>query len=75
MFLPSHSIYLVKKDGTRVNVSMSDCSTKKEVREEVKEIIENYYDDQIGNYAKAQYVDRNDNILYECSIEECLNEQ
>ena len=76
MFLPSHAIYLVKKDGTKENVSMTDCSTKKEVREEVKDLIK-YYSKTMDTsiYVKAQYFDRNGSLLYECTVEECLNEK
>lgn len=76
MFLPSHTIYLVKEDGTKENVCICDCSTKKEVREEVKDLI-NYYSKTMDTsiYVKAQYVDKNDKVLYECTIEECLVEE
>lgn len=73
--LPTHSIYLVKEDGTRENVSMSDCSTKREFRLEVKDLLEYYSKSQdVSVYKKAQYVGSGDNILYECSIEDCKKE-
>lgn len=74
MFMPSHTIYLIKVNGERINVCMCDCSTKKEVRQEVKRLIQEYYDDKINEYIKAQYVDKNDNVLYECTIKECMEE-
>lgn len=75
MFMPTHNIYLVKQNGERVSVSITDCSTKQEVRQEAKELLEQYYDDKIEEYAKVQYVDKNDKVLYECTVEECLNEK
>lgn len=70
--LPTHSIYFIKKDGTRENVEMADYSTKTEVREAVNELMNEYYNDKVEEFVKAQYVDKNDNILYECTIEECM---
>ena len=74
MFLPSHTIYLIKVNGEKDNVCMCDLSTKKEVREEVKKLVEEYYDDQLENFIKAQYTDRNGKVLYECTIKECMEE-
>ena len=75
MFFPTHTIYLIKKDGSRENISMCDCSTKKEVREQVKEIVTNYCKQLAKECEKAQYVDKNDIVLYECTIQECMEEE
>ena len=72
--LPTHTIYLIKKDGSRENVCMTDCSTKIEVRLEVRNLIQEYYNDKVEEFEKAEYVDKNNNVLYECSINECMEE-
>lgn len=68
--LPSHWIFLVKADGTRENVSNSDCSTKAEVRDEVKELLDMYgYNRE--EYVKAQYTSKDQQtILYEFELSE-----
>lgn len=68
--LPSHWVFLVKNDGTKENVMHCDCSTKKEVREEVKTLF-----DQHGykreNYIKAQYTTMDEQtVLYEFDLNE-----
>ena len=75
MFLPTHSIWLVDKNGDASNCEMSDCSTKKAFRQEVKDLI-NYYakNGDVSIYVKAQYRS-GDIVLYECTIEECMNEE
>ena len=71
--LPTHTLYLVDKDGNEENVSMSDCSTKQEVRDEIKDIINMYAKHQdVSKYKSVRYKDKNDRVLYECSIEECM---
>jgi hypothetical protein len=66
--LPTHSIFLVKEDGSKENVMNTDCSTKSEVRNEVK-----YLFDKCGykkdNYTKVQY-GNNQKIFYEFNISE-----
>lgn len=66
--LPRNNIFLVRTDNSRENVMSTDCSTKKEVREETK-----YLFDKCGykreNYIKAQYISNN-KILYEFSLDE-----
>jgi hypothetical protein len=75
MFLPTHSIYLIKKDGTKENCAIIDCSTKAEVREFVKELKETWTSVNFEEtYVKAQYVDGKDNVIYECTIKECMEE-
>ena len=73
MFLPTHWLYLVDKDGNEENVANTDCGTKKEVRDEVKYLI-NMYSKHMDTsiYVKARYKDNKGNLLYECSIDECL---
>lgn len=70
--LPSHWIYLVKKDGTKENVANTDCSTKNEVRQEVKELFKYWGENcKKEDYATAQYVGRDQKtILYEFNLEE-----
>ena len=68
--LPTHWLYLVKQDGSKENVMNTDCSTKKEVRDEV-----NYLFKKCGynksDYIKAQYVSKDqETILYEFNIDE-----
>lgn len=68
--LPTHWVFLIKKDGTRENVMNCDCSTKSEVREDVK-----YLFDKAGykkeNYTKAQYVAKDQQtVLYEFNLNE-----
>ncbi len=71
--LPTHWLYLVDKDGNEENVANLDCNTKKEVREEVKDIICMYSKNtDTSKYIKAVYKDKNDKTLYEVSIEECM---
>lgn len=69
MFMPTHTIWLLNENGEWENCSMTDCSTKEEVRQEVKELVEYY---KTRKYTKAQYRDKNDVVLYEVDIEECL---
>ena len=74
MFLPSHYIYLVDKDGNASNCEASDCSTIKDFKEEVKDLIEYYSKhEDVSKYIKAQYRNKDFKILYEVSIEECMN--
>lgn len=71
--LPTHWVYLVKKDGTRENVENADFSTKLEFRKAVKELIEMYSKNiDTSIYEKAQYTNNNKEVLYECTIAECM---
>lgn len=68
--LPTHWIFLVKKDGTKENVSNTDCNTKQDVRDEVKDIL-NMSGYNKEKYIKAQYVAKDkQTVLYEFSINE-----
>lgn len=72
MFLPTHWLFLIDNEGNEENVANVDCSTKQEVRDEVKDILlmyEKHMD--ISRYVRAEYRDRNDKVLYSCSISEC----
>lgn len=68
--LPTHWICLVKQDGTRKFICNGDCSTKSEVRDEVKRMFRmNGYNKE--DYIKAQYVAKDqDTVLYEFNIDE-----
>ena len=66
--LPTHSIFLIKQDGSKENVMSTDCSTKSEVRNEVKDLFDKYGYNK-DNYTKAQY-GNNQKILYEFNINE-----
>ena len=68
--LPTHWIFLVKVDGTRENVCNADCSTKTEVREEVKDLFDKFgYNKE--EYIKAQYTSKDqETILYEFELTE-----
>lgn len=71
MFMPTHSIWLLNENNEWENCSMTDCNTKSDVRQEVKELVEYYK----KKFLKAQYRDKNGKVLYECSIEECMSEE
>lgn len=74
MFLPTHWLYFIDNEGNEENVANTDCSTKQEVRDEAKYILLMYekQGDDITRYTRVQYRDRNDKVLYECSIKECI---
>ena len=67
--LPTHWIFLVKADGTRENVMNSDCSTKAEVKHDVKYLLANGFKKE--NYVKAQYTASDQKtVLYEFNLDE-----
>ena len=73
--LPTHNIYLVKRDGTKESIMIGDCSTSKEVRDEVRysiDMMSKHKD--ISEYIKAEYTNNNGDVLYTCTIEECMEE-
>lgn len=70
MFLPRHEILLVKEDGTKKSIMVTDCSTKKEVIEETKYYFKSNKSENYKEYASVQYVDSKENILDELKIEE-----
>lgn len=68
--LPSHWIFLIKADGTKENVCNCDCSTKKEVRDEVKDLLDEFGYNK-DKYVKAQYTSKDQQtILYEFDLNE-----
>lgn len=74
--LPTHWVFLVRKDGTRENVMNADFSTKAEFRKDVKKLIEKYSKNiDTSVYEKAQYLLFNqETVIYECTIAECMEE-
>lgn len=77
MFLPTHSIYVIDANGHRENIMMTDCATKQEVRAEVKSYIQMLIKNNKTSYedwTSIEYVDRNEKVLYACSIEECMED-
>ena len=73
LHFPSHTIYLVKTDGTKENVMNCDCSTKREVKEEVAYLFDNCGYDK-NKYVKAQYTTEQNKILYEFNLSELEKE-
>lgn len=80
--LPSHQIKIVKDDGTEESISCTDCSTKKQVREEAGDLIVRAIEYQVKhrktdfeNWKAVKYVsDKTGEVIYECTVEECLQE-
>lgn len=80
--LPSHQIRIVKDDGKKQSIMCADCSTKQEVRKEAGEWISKAIEYQVKqrktefeSWKEIEYInDRTDEVLYTCSIEECLKE-
>lgn len=80
--LPSHQVRIIKDDGTRQSIMCTDCSTKQEVRKEAGEWIAKEIEFQtkrrrtdFENWKGIEYInDRTNEVLYECSIDDCLNE-
>lgn len=77
MFMPTHTLYVICKDGSRENIMMADFSTKKEIRKEVKSYIQmliKHNKTSYENWVGIEYCDRNENVLYQCSMDEIMGE-
>lgn len=68
MFLPTHEILIIRKDGSKESIMMADCSLKNEIKEEAKEWFKDNKITNYENFLAIRYVDFSKKTIYECSI-------
>lgn len=80
--LPSHTIYIVSADGTRESTIIGDYTSRQEIRKAIGKWIAQAIQYRVKkrntdfeNWESIEYVDdRTKEVLYQCSVQECLDE-